>query len=258
MYKMTQDIVCADRHPSARERRDCLTPATPSSYVRTSSALERNRLQHMLHGNTDTHVTLLPPEMSLLPHQDFLDSLPEGQRPVAEALLRQALSPPNPGFCKARVYAGACQCSRKPLWGQDFCREHAQPQLRAKHGVQGNPLPLPHLHARVTAKLRHFHATQERSSGYKWFSRHRLWLFAEGLGLAGVADLADADYLRGLRSVHEFFTRHASARHQLDLVPFAGPQGLMDRGSHKEDALGTLKLFPFYDHRVFCSSTAKR
>ena len=199
---------------------------------------------HALTGNTTTH------SFGEL-HDQFLNSLDESSRAMARTLLEKAMTPPDPGFCRARVYAGAAQCRRKPLSGTHFCREHSRVDLRAKHGLQGNPLPLPDLHARILALVKKVTKASTQHSGFKWYSRHRLWLFAESLGLSGIAALSDDEFLRGLETVSTYFTKHAPLRQNLQLHPFAGPQVLADRGSDKEQVLGNLKLFPYYDRALF-------
>ena len=74
--------------------------------------VERNRLQHVLHGNS----AALP-----APHADFLASLPVEQQRLALDLITRASFPPDPAFCSARVYRGAAQCRRRPQVGALFC-----------------------------------------------------------------------------------------------------------------------------------------
>ena len=86
---------------------------------------------------------------------------------------------------------------------------------------------------------------------FKWFSRHRLWLFAHSLGLDGVSALSDSEYLQGLANINDYFTKHPAARQTLRLEPFLGPQTLADRHSLQESYLGHLQIFQYYDRAVF-------
>ena len=209
----------------------CHLPWSPSKKV-------RNRWQHVLLGNTDSCA-----------HEGLLAQLSPEHRAVAVDLLHQALQPPNPSFCLARVYRGASQCRRRPCPNSDFCKAHASADVRGKHGLQGNLLPLKDLHSRVKA----FFARPKLSyiPGFKWYSRYHMWRFAENLGSDGVISLSDEDYVQGLRSVHDTLSRSPALRLNLQLEPHQGPQSLSDRHTALEDYDGQLCIFEYYDRAIF-------
>ena len=118
----------------------------------------RNRLAHTVHGNTARRMA---PE-------ELYDSL--------------VCVPVQPHRCKGRVYT-LSQCSRSPKEGSDFCAQHSK---TLQHGRFDNPVP---------AKLR----DEFLRSGYKclqpkqfqWYSRRRMWHFAEERGKNSVDELDD-------------------------------------------------------------------
>ena len=87
--------------------------------------------------------------------------------------------------------------------------------------------------------------------GFKWYCRHQLWRYADHLGYSSVTDLPADEYVHGLHVVNDHFRQHPAARVPLGLQPFSGPQRLADRGTHREDVLGTVRLFEYYDRRFF-------
>ena len=165
----------------------------PSAYMSNKS---RNRLAHATNGNTARQQT----------PQELYDALVKV--PVQEHR------------CKGRTYT-LSQCSRKPLEGSAFCAQHAR---TLKHGRVENPVP---------RGLRE----QFLNSGYKllqpeefqWYSRRRMWHFAEERGKSCVEDLDDNEFLAGLAMVNEYFKHHIAQRVYWNLTPKQGPQSLEDR-----------------------------
>eukprot|EP00975_Prorocentrum_lima_P049851 10430381-Prorocentrum_lima.AAC.1 len=77
-------------------------------------------------------------------------------------------------------------------------------ELRLKHGVQGNPVPLAELQKRVLLQVKR----KFRSSDLLWYSRAKLWCIADALGLDAVANMSDEQYEDALLQIHDYYGKN--------------------------------------------------
>ena len=149
-----------------------------------------------MHSCTPLSSQLVPP--SDLPKTTAAyDALTESQKRIYDNIRTQALSPPNPTYCLARVYFGARQCSHKPLSGDHelFCRMHCDLRARMKHGLQGQELPADNLHQRVMVEMR----ARLRTGKVQWYSRDLFWDELQKLApLDDVVAFSDEQYMEAL------------------------------------------------------------
>ena len=144
----------------------------------------------------------------------------EDQR-LYERLREAAFKPPDLSCCRARVYNGAQQCRKKPVVDNQWCELHADPRLRMKHGVQGNPIPPPQLHNRICAAIQ-----ARKLANLLWYSRDHMWTIVKKSSNAdGLCQLSDDEYIDALYETHKYFVKHISARRRrMKLTPKTGPQ----------------------------------
>lgn len=78
-----------------------------------------------------------------------------------------------------------------------------------------------------------------------------MWNYACDLGVDGIVEMSDDDYMDGLAFVHQYFAKNPRERTKLQLQPEQGPQSIEARGTAKEDYVGSLQYFPCYSRPVF-------
>ena len=87
---------------------------------------------------------------------------------------------------------------------------------------------------------------------YQWYSRRRMWHFAEERGKNYVEELDDQEFLIGLGVVNEYFKLNLSCRARWSLEAKRGPQGLEDRRDENKMAyLGAPLVYKYYDKELF-------
>ena len=141
---------------------------------------------------------------------------------------------------------GAHQCTNKPLQDNPFCKRHQDPNLRMKHGMQGNLLNPLELERRLRAALKH--ETQDKLT---WYSRAYMWQEADKLKLNSVDEMTDDQYTEALRNTHMYYNKHPAQRHQFKLEAGMGPQTLDDRHTEKERYVGEVHLHKYYSRPLF-------
>ena len=167
----------------------------------------------------------------------------------AEALLAKRLSMPERlGGCRARTFL-FFQCKKAPHTASSsaqMCLAHAKSHRR--YGRMGDTPTQQQQRAQVLA---HF-CRAFRYPEYTWYSRDASWTEACKFGLDGVSMLSSDQYLLALRAVHEYYRQHPGIRNVRGLEPLAGPRGLQDRGTEREDYLGPApREFKFFSIHVF-------
>lgn len=188
----------------------------PTTYL---SSKARNRLAQTVHGNTTQRMS----------PQELYDSL--------------VCVPVQPKRCRARVYT-LSQCLRSPQEGSNFCAQHSK---TLQHGRFDNPV-LPRLQEKFLQSG--YKLLQPKQ--YQWYSRRRMWHFAEERRKNSVDELEDQEFLIGLGVVNAYFKVNSSYRASWGLEAKRGPQGLEDRhNTEKLDYLGDPTVYKHYDKEIF-------
>ncbi len=149
------------------------------------------------------------------------------------------------------MWTGAQQCSREAKYAQEeggekqFCHLHFHSRCCLKHGVQGSTLPRDDLHVRLMAALK-----ARKETTFVWYSRDYMWHLAEKRGVAGLNSLDNGTYVDLLNQVSFYYSVNADVRARLALEKFRGPQSIDDRATVRENYLGNLSKFQFYDRRM--------
>ena len=128
---------------------------------------------------------------------------------------------------------------------KQFCHLHFHSRCCLKHGVQGSILPRDDLHVRLMAALK-----ARKESTFVWYSRDYMWHLAEKRGVAGLNSLDNGTYVDLLNQASFYYSVHADVRARLALEKFRGPQSIDDRASVRENYLGNLSKFQFYDRKM--------
>ena len=132
------------------------------------------------------------------------------------------------GFCLARVWSGT-QCRRHRAVHRDgsgalgeFCALHQKKLLL--YGRIDSCMPDADLE-----KLVRRAAACEQLSGFKWYSRLRMWDVAAAKSVQSVDGLSNDDFLECLQVVNAYFLKNDVQRHAWGLSPHVGPQSVADR-----------------------------
>ena len=158
---------------------------------------------------------------------------------------------PDDYSCLARVWSGT-QCRRRRAVRSDgtgglgeFCALHQKNQ--SLYGRVDNSMPDADLE-----KLVRRAAACEQQSGFKWYSRLRMWDIASAKSVQSVDGLSNDDFLECLQAVNLYFQKNDVQRHAWGLTPHAGPQSVADRADlAKMDYVGDPRRFRFYAVTVF-------
>ena len=83
-----------------------------------------------------------------------------------------------------------------------------------------------------------------------WYSRDYMWHLAAKRGVAGLNSLDNGTYVDLLNQVNLYYSHHVDVRARLSLEKFRGPQSIDDRATERENYLGNVKKFQFYDRKM--------
>ena len=172
-------------------------------------------------------------------------------RAVLATCWQRARRAPCDFSCLARVWSGT-QCRRRRAVRSDgtgglgeFCALHQKNQ--SLYGRVDNSMPDADFE-----KLVRRAAACEQQSGFKWYSRLRMWDIASAKSVQSVDGLSNDDFLECLQAVNLYFQKHDVQRHAWGLSPHAGPQSVADRADlAKMDYVGDPRRFRFYAMTVF-------
>ena len=102
-----------------------------------------------------------------------------------------------------------------PQDGSDFCAQHSK---TLKHGRFDNAVP-----AFLREEFLKSGHKCLRPKHFQWYSRRKLWHFAEERGKNSVEELNDQEFLLGLGVVNEYFRHNAVYRANWNLESKRGP-----------------------------------
>ena len=114
-----------------------------------------------------------------------------------------------------------------------------------RHGVVGVPLSTEERRRRIEAVV------LAESKGFRWYSRSKLWDYANQFQLDGIIDLDNTQYMTAFSYIDHHYRCNARVRESLQLLPHVGPQTSEDRGSAQEEYLGNVRFFKYFHRGIF-------